>query len=88
MSDQKDKRPEETKDQDPMYVEKNYQDMEDIYADDGMYVAHADDAKINRLDAMSYEDHQQTFGFNPQTPEQAEAAEDHANQAEANEAQE
>lgn len=52
-----------TQEQDPLYVDKGEEDLDDLHAQGQLAHSHADDSRINDLDAITYEDHQQVFGM-------------------------
>lgn len=47
---------------DPLYVDKQEPSMEDVEVQGGLHVASGEDSRVNDLDSISYEDHQQVFG--------------------------
>ncbi len=61
---------EKKKELDPLYVDKKQPTMEEMEADGGLVVGAAEDSKINSLDSITYEDHQQVFGAKVVTDEQ------------------
>lgn len=53
----------------PMYVDKDYPEMSEMVAEEDLYVAYGEDSRANRLDAISFEDHQQEFAHQPEKVE-------------------
>lgn len=73
MTEKKDKREinankpvtEEDPYNEPMYVDKNYPEMSDLDDPEDLHVAYGEDSRANRLDSLSFEDHQQEFAHQP-----------------------
>lgn len=53
----------------PMYIDKDYPEMHELTDEEDLYVAYGEDSRANRLDAISFEDHQQEFAHQPEQTE-------------------